>query len=222
MEPTSQEFVKSDDFTWDDETKDDDLNLDSNVELDREWEARRNNFYTVGYREGLLAGKESSAQAGFNDGFKLSILHGYEWGIVRGLTSAFASLPEQLKNKLVESDVRTRVETLYGKVSSITGIDAQKYFYEDVLSGRVGTKLTNVNEYGQMRPSSGAVESDIQVSGEGRPLRSHVKKHSASSSETSNTNELTELHTQLISSLEDTCLNPISQGCDLKGHKLQL
>lgn len=40
----------------------------------------------IGYRDGLIAGQEASAQEGFNIGFKDSVLIGYNWGLVRGIT----------------------------------------------------------------------------------------------------------------------------------------
>jgi hypothetical protein len=40
----------------------------------------------MGYRDGLIAGKEAAAQEGFNIGFKESVLHGNRWGLVRGVT----------------------------------------------------------------------------------------------------------------------------------------
>jgi len=43
-------------------------------------------IFQIGYRDGLIAGKEASAQEGFNIGFKQSVLDGYSWGVVRGVT----------------------------------------------------------------------------------------------------------------------------------------
>lgn len=40
----------------------------------------------MGYRDGIIAGKEASAQEGFNAGFKKAVLGGYKWGFVRGVT----------------------------------------------------------------------------------------------------------------------------------------
>lgn len=40
----------------------------------------------IGYRDGLMAGKEASAQEGFNIGFGESVFVGYKWGLVRGVT----------------------------------------------------------------------------------------------------------------------------------------
>lgn len=40
----------------------------------------------IGYRDGVIAGKEAAAQEGFNIGFKESVLNGYNWGLVRGIT----------------------------------------------------------------------------------------------------------------------------------------
>lgn len=42
--------------------------------------------YQIGYRDGLMAGKETSAQEGFNIGFRDSVYVGYNWGLVRGIT----------------------------------------------------------------------------------------------------------------------------------------
>nr|GMD65354.1 protein yae1-like isoform X4 [Ipomoea batatas] len=39
----------------------------------------------IGYRDGLIAGKESSAQEGFNAGFVESVYAGYNWGVVKGV-----------------------------------------------------------------------------------------------------------------------------------------
>ncbi|KAJ6702904.1 PROTEIN YAE1-like protein [Salix viminalis] len=41
---------------------------------------RRDQFHTIGYRDGLMAGREASA------GFKQSVLVGHNWGVVRGVT----------------------------------------------------------------------------------------------------------------------------------------
>lgn len=42
-------------------------------------------YIQIGYRDGIIAGKEASAQEGFNIGFKESVLGGYKWGLVRGI-----------------------------------------------------------------------------------------------------------------------------------------
>ena len=43
-----------------------------------------NNF--VGHRDDIIAGKEASAQEGFNIGYKQSALFGCRWGLVKGIT----------------------------------------------------------------------------------------------------------------------------------------
>lgn len=40
----------------------------------------------MGYRDGIIAGKEAALQEGFNIGFKGSVLAGYNWGLVRGVS----------------------------------------------------------------------------------------------------------------------------------------
>ncbi|KAK4782358.1 hypothetical protein SAY86_016460 [Trapa natans] len=47
--------------------------LDSSTDLNREWQRRRQQFITIGYGDGLIAGKEDSAQEGFNLGYKMSV-----------------------------------------------------------------------------------------------------------------------------------------------------
>uniref|UniRef100_A0A6N2M916 Essential protein Yae1 N-terminal domain-containing protein n=1 Tax=Salix viminalis TaxID=40686 RepID=A0A6N2M916_SALVM len=63
-----------------------DEELDRESDLDREWKRRHDQFHTIGYRDGVISGKEASAQEGFNIGFKQSVLAGYNWGVVRGVT----------------------------------------------------------------------------------------------------------------------------------------
>ncbi|KAK4256001.1 hypothetical protein QN277_008923 [Acacia crassicarpa] len=99
--------------------------------VDREWQRRHDQFHTLGYRDGLIAGKEASSQEGFNIGFKESVHAGYRWGLVRGVTSAFAYLPEELKEKLVEAHKKTELQGLYESVRLMSTNDALKSFYED-------------------------------------------------------------------------------------------
>ncbi|CAN0863514.1 hypothetical protein LINGRAHAP2_LOCUS8715 [Linum grandiflorum] len=109
--------------------------LDKPSELDREWKKRRDEFYAVGYRDGLIAGKEAIAQEGFNVGFKQSVIPGYNWGIVRGVSCALSSLPESLKEKLVQTEgKRKEFQNLHESTSSISTKDALKLFHEDVLA----------------------------------------------------------------------------------------
>ncbi|KAL6495743.1 hypothetical protein OROGR_030306 [Orobanche gracilis] len=104
----------------------------ANENLDREWRRRHNQFHTVGYRDGLIAGKETAAQEGFNIGFKDSVLSGYNLGLVRGITSAMACLPGVLKEKLVETEeTRNKFGQLHESVQSLSTMDALKLFYED-------------------------------------------------------------------------------------------
>ncbi|XP_054787178.1 uncharacterized protein LOC129293311 isoform X2 [Prosopis cineraria] len=107
--------------------------LDKSSDLDREWRRRHDQFHTLGYRDGLMAGKEACSQEGFNIGFKESVLAGYRWGLVRGVTSAFAYLPEEVKEKLVEAhDKRKKLQGLYESVHLLSTNDALKSFYEDI------------------------------------------------------------------------------------------
>ncbi|KAK3018115.1 hypothetical protein RJ639_003486, partial [Escallonia herrerae] len=116
--------------------------LNNTSELDREWQRRRNQFHTIGYRDGLMAGKEASAQEGFNIGFKESVFAGFNWGLVRGVTSALACLPDGLRERLVETqESRNSYSQLYENVHSLSTTDALKLFHDDLTN-----KLINTND----------------------------------------------------------------------------
>lgn len=57
--------------------------------------------HQIGYRDGLLAGKETSAQEGFNIGFKESVFIGQRWGLLRGVSRYFLFLLLQATDKKV-------------------------------------------------------------------------------------------------------------------------
>lgn len=138
LNPTSNPNNFSSDDVWhDDESiwNGSGEELDKSSDLDREWEKRRTEFYTRGYRDGIIKGKEDAAQEGFNVGYKESVLFGYKWGVVRGVTSALACLPVGLKEKLVETqEKRNTFQSLYESVHSVSTKDALKSFHDDILS----------------------------------------------------------------------------------------
>ncbi|OMO68748.1 hypothetical protein COLO4_29439 [Corchorus olitorius] len=104
-------------------------------ELDREWHTRHDEFHTIGYRDGLIAGKEASAQQGFNIGFKQSVFSGCNWGLVRGITSALACLPDELRERLIETqENREKFRELYESVNLISTTDALKLFHDDIMT----------------------------------------------------------------------------------------
>ncbi|BBN02547.1 hypothetical protein MPTK1_2g16160 [Marchantia polymorpha subsp. ruderalis] len=106
----------------------------TDADLAREWEARRNQFHTLGYRDGISAGKESKAQEGFNVGFEEAVVAGYNWGLARGATSAFAALSPALKESLLtDKDATNRLESLNTSISSISSTDAMRIFYEETI-----------------------------------------------------------------------------------------
>ncbi|XP_042388220.1 protein YAE1-like [Zingiber officinale] len=106
----------------------------SDAELIREQKWRHDHFYTMGYRDGISAGKEASAQEGFNVGFKQSAHDGYKWGNVRGIASAFASLPDDSKKKLLKKfDDKEKFHSLYESVQAISTDNALKIYYVHLL-----------------------------------------------------------------------------------------
>ncbi|KZV31267.1 hypothetical protein F511_13061 [Dorcoceras hygrometricum] len=144
---------------------DDDSPRESSVEklktpsdMDREWQRRHDQFHTIGYRDGLIAGKEASAQEGFNIGFKDSVSIGYNWGLARGITSALAFLPHGLKQKIVETEeARNKFQRLYESVNSLSTTDALKLFHEYQKR-----KPENQNEAANLFPSDGDLDNRIR------------------------------------------------------------
>ncbi|GMI95666.1 hypothetical protein like AT1G34570 [Hibiscus trionum] len=136
-----------------------DEELDKTSDLDREWQRRHDQFHTVGYRDGLIAGKEASAQEGFNIGFKQSVPIGYNWGITRGVTSALACLPDELRERLIETqEKRDKFRELYGSVNSLSAQDALKLFHDDILTKKAAeqskSKEASVSVGGAQEQSS--------------------------------------------------------------------
>lgn len=126
--------------------------------LDREWIHRQNQFQKMGYRDGITQGQKDSAQEGFNVGFRQSVNVGYKWGLVRGVGSALASLPDSLKEKLVpDVQRRGKLQDLHRSVQEISADDAVQMFHESICqsnrpSDGSGSHVTST--------SDGATESN--------------------------------------------------------------
>ncbi|XWS56796.1 hypothetical protein CRYUN_Cryun09bG0116500 [Craigia yunnanensis] len=108
-------------------------------DLDREWQRRHDQFHTIGYRDGLIAGKEASAQQGFNIGFKQSVCVGYNWGLASGVTSTLACLPDELREKLIKTqERRDKFQELYEYMNTLSTTDALELFHDDILTKEAG------------------------------------------------------------------------------------
>ncbi|KAI3996780.1 hypothetical protein MKX01_041080 [Papaver californicum] len=120
----------------DDQWCDDDYTNEAS-EFDREGKIRHNQLHTIGYHEGLSKGQEAAAQEGFTNGFKESVSVGYRWGLVRGISSALACLPDGLKEKLVESlEARDKFQMLYTSISSVSNEDALGLYRDEILQNQ--------------------------------------------------------------------------------------
>ncbi|XP_006303289.2 uncharacterized protein LOC17896654 [Capsella rubella] len=103
--------------------------------LDNDNKLRREQFHTAGYREGIAAGKEAIAQEGYNFGYKESVITGYKFGIVRGVSSALAFLPNELREKLIdEQETREKFQKLHSSVHALSTEVAMKRFYETLTT----------------------------------------------------------------------------------------
>lgn len=113
-------------------------------QLDREWEARKQQFYNAGFREGLEEGKEVTLQQGFNAGFAEGAQAGYEFGLVKSTLQVLAA-------HLAEGDNRrAKVQELLQQVSGLSNrtvmIDTCKALLAqqpaDVISQHLQAALT--------------------------------------------------------------------------------
>ncbi|PHU30496.1 hypothetical protein BC332_02589 [Capsicum chinense] len=91
--------------------------LDKTSEIDREWQRGHDQFHTIGYRDGLMAGKEASAQEGFNVGFRDSVYVGYNWGLVRDSNdissndNLLKNYQKELQSLIDESGLKLHLDT---------------------------------------------------------------------------------------------------------------
>ncbi|KAH9567535.1 hypothetical protein CY35_03G031900 [Sphagnum magellanicum] len=145
----------------------------STSELDREWQARQAQFHTLGYRDGVEEGKNSSVQEGFDEGYREAAIAGFNWGVARGITSAFAALPVSLKEKLV-SDVSVigRLEALHTTISALSSTDALRSYYRDsVQPSAVRLRESHASaERSQLHNEQQQVSAEISTGGSAAPL----------------------------------------------------
>ncbi|CAO1940944.1 unnamed protein product [Urochloa humidicola] len=148
--------------------------------LDREWIHRQNQFHKMGYRDGITEGQKDSAQEGFNAGFRQSVNVGYKWGLVRGVTSALASLPDNLKEKLVpDAQCRRKFLDVHSFVQEISADDALQMFHESISQSNHPSEDSHVTSTPDGATGSNRIKSlsedlvlllhecpDIKVSGE--------------------------------------------------------
>ena len=135
-----QPLIDADDI-WGDDGDDDSGRHQENAsaELDREWRARREEFWNSGYREGVEAGKHDTVQAGFDQGavfnlqkifyrhrlsdekpfhfqnstgYSLGSEVGYEWGVLRGAALTLQSAARVKGGGLLPTDKGSAAELL--------------------------------------------------------------------------------------------------------------
>ncbi|KAK9130431.1 hypothetical protein Sjap_010918 [Stephania japonica] len=142
------------DELWDDDASD----------LDREWHKRHDQFHKIGYRDGIIAGKEASAEEGFNNGFKQFVLVGYKWGLVRGVTSVLSCLPTGLEEKLAETvETKDKLQNLRESVCAISTKDAFQIFYDEILGSESSKQCQDFEGNSNISGEQSAVPSCNQM-----------------------------------------------------------
>lgn len=148
--------------------------LDKTSEMDREWQRRHDQFHTIGYRDGLMAGKEASAQEGFNVGFRDSVYVGYNWGVVRGITSALASLPDGLKERMVDTkEIQNKFQHLHESVQSRSTTEMLNVFH-DYLSKKSEESSQNDNSSSSLADSNYLSSNDSLLENYQKELQSVI------------------------------------------------
>ncbi|CAN4080656.1 unnamed protein product [Withania somnifera] len=148
--------------------------LDKTSEMDREWKRRHDQFHTIGYRDGLMAGKEASAQEGFNGGFRDSVYVGYNWGLVRGTTSALASLPDGLKERMVDTtEIQNKFQLLHESVQSHSTMEMLQLFH-DYLSKKSEESGNDDNSNSCLAGSNDLSSSDSLLENYQKELQSVI------------------------------------------------
>ncbi|CAA7046427.1 unnamed protein product [Microthlaspi erraticum] len=137
--------------------------------LNKDTEKMLEEFHMSGYRDGIIAGKEAASQQGYNIGYKESVLDGYKFGIVRGVVSALAFLPNEVREKLVdEQETRDEFQKLHGSVHCLSTEAAMKLFYGTLItkqgedkSGEEGSDSGLGLGYGSVSGSGVAATTDL-------------------------------------------------------------
>lgn len=111
---------------------------DNPSDLDREWQRLHDQFHTIGYRDGLIAGKESSAQKGFNAGFVESVYVGYNWGVLKGVIGALGCLPHEMQERIITEESRTKFDKLQESLQSVSTADDALRMFGESLSVQKG------------------------------------------------------------------------------------
>nr|XP_034591719.1 uncharacterized protein LOC117853475 [Setaria viridis] len=114
----------------------------------------------MGYRDGITKGQKDSAQEGFHVGFRQSVNVGYKWGLVRGVTSALASLPDSLKEKLVpDAQCRRKLLDVQSSVQEISADDALQMFHESICQSSHPSEKSHVTSTADGTNESNRIKS---------------------------------------------------------------
>ncbi|CAB4410149.1 unnamed protein product [Rhizophagus irregularis] len=102
----------------------------------KEWDHMNRNFGNIGYREGIIEGKDVTIQEGFNNGYVEGVNIGMEFGRLRGLLNTLLEFYNSLINENNNDDeLKLPNQTSFNKLKSLedelANLTADKVFTRD-------------------------------------------------------------------------------------------
>eukprot|EP00897_Mesotaenium_endlicherianum_P010311 jgi/Mesen1/9308/ME000060S08745 len=150
-----------DDFFGNDFGADD---LHKSDDIQQEWRAREAQFRSVGYRDGVTAGKNASVQEGFNAGYIEAVEAAQAWGQARGAACTFAALKPGLQELLVQSgDARRRLLAANDEIRPVSSQQARLAYYQGLLASERQQQQQQQQQRARTPPEGVAASSAARV-----------------------------------------------------------
>ncbi|GBC02791.1 hypothetical protein RclHR1_04820009 [Rhizophagus clarus] len=121
----------------------------------KEWDHMNRNLGNIGYREGIIEGKDITIQEGFNDGYVEGVNIGMEFGRLRGLLNTLLEFYDSLINENNNDELKLPNQSSLNKLKSL----------EDDLANLTADKVFTleyfkINQHENIKNQNNACEGD--------------------------------------------------------------